>query len=149
MLGVNYKPAKMFESIFWHFILTAILAPGTGIASESDSSPVDNNWVLSSPAGQKITFDLNRVNADGLQGKAKGLRALHYEFCIPDSPEAVEKVSSIDPTLTIQGQSPGRIGCNEFTLLCLGHTHQPDYLAVLKQLAMLPFIDRIQESFFE
>jgi heat shock protein HslJ len=96
-----------------------------------------------------IRFDLDRVNADGLQGPPDGLRALHYEYCIPDRPEAVRAVTAIDPTLQIQGGSPGRVGCAAGELLCLGHTHQPGHRAVLERLAALPFVAEIHEAFFE
>ena len=97
----------------------------------------------------KIRFDLDRLDPDGLQGPRDGLRALHYEYCIPDRSEAVREVTAIDPTLQIQGGSPGRVGCAAGELLCLGHTHQPDYRVVLEQLATLPFIAEIHEAFFE
>ena len=96
-----------------------------------------------------IRFDLDRVNADGLQGPPDGLRALHYEYCIPDRTDAVRKVTVIDPTLQIQRGSPGRVGCGVDELLCLGHTHQPGYRAVLDRLAALPFVADIHEAFFE
>ena len=76
-------------------------------------------------------------------------QAVDYEYCIPDTTEAIEAVSAIDPSLQIQGQSPGRIGCDKTELLCLGNTHQPNHRAILEQLIMLPYIDRIQENFFE
>ena len=31
-----------------------------------------------------IHFDLEQLNAEGLQGPPDGLRALHYEFCLPE-----------------------------------------------------------------
>jgi heat shock protein HslJ len=96
-----------------------------------------------------IRFDLDRVNADGLQGPPDGLRALHYEYCIPDRPETVREVTAIDSTLQIQRGSPGRVGCGADQLLCLGHTHQPGYRAVLERLAALPFVAEIHEAFFE
>ena len=97
----------------------------------------------------KIRFDLDRLNPDGLQGPPDGLRALHYEYCIPDKPEAVRQVTAIDPTLQIQRGSPGRVGCAAGELLCLGHTHQPGHRAVLERLITLPFIAEIHEAFFE
>jgi len=96
-----------------------------------------------------IRFDLDRLDADGLQGPPDGLRALHYEYCIPDQPEAIREVTAIDPTLQIQQGSPGRVGCGAGELLCLGHTHQPDYRAVLERLAALLFVTDIHEAFFE
>lgn len=100
-------------------------------------------------AGSRIRFDLDRLNPDGLQGAPDGLRALHYEYCIPDKPEAVRQVTAIDPTLQIQRGSPGRVGCATGELLCLGHTHQPGHRAVLERLITLPFIAEIHEAFFE
>jgi heat shock protein HslJ len=103
---------------------------------------------LAAEAESKIGIDLSRLDADGLQGPPDGLRALHYEYCIPDRPEAIRAVTDIDRTLQIQ-RSPGRIGCAAVELLCLGHTHQPDHRAVLERLAALPFIVEIREAFFE
>ena len=100
-------------------------------------------------ARSKIRFGLDRLNPDGLQGPPDGLRALHYEYCIPDKPEAVRQVTAIDLTLQIQRGSPGRIGCATGELLCLGHTHQPGHRAVLERLTTLPFIAEIHEAFFE
>ena len=97
----------------------------------------------------KIRFDLDRLNAEGLQGPPDGLRALHYEYCIPDRADAIREVTAIDPTLQIQRGSPGRVGCHEGTLLCLGLTHQIDHRTVLERLAMLPYVAEIREAFFE
>lgn len=101
------------------------------------------------PASSNIRFDLDRLDADGLQGPPGGLRALHYEYCIPHRLEAIREVTGIDPTLQIQQGSPGRAGCGVGELLCLGHTHQPGYRTVLERLAALPFVVEIQEAFFE
>jgi hypothetical protein len=114
------------------------LVRGTAAASTSAAT-----------AKSGIRFDLDRVNADGLQGPPDGPRALHYEYCIPDRPEAVRAVTAIDPTLQIQRGSPGRVGCGAGELLCLGHTHQPGHRAVLERRAALPFIAKIHEAFFE
>jgi heat shock protein HslJ len=102
-----------------------------------------------SATDSKIRFDLDRLDADGLQGPPDGLRALHYEYCIPHRPEAIREVTAIDPSLQIQRGSPGRIGCGTHELLCLGHTHQPGFRAVLEQLAALPMVREIREAFFE
>lgn len=114
-------------------------------SAHDGASPSPNGYFNRS----KIRFDLGRLDRDGLQGPPDGLRALHYEYCIPDCPEAIREVGDTDPTLQIQRGSPGRAGCREDELLCLGHTHQPDYKAVLQRLADLPFIVEIREAFFE
>lgn len=100
-------------------------------------------------AADKIAFDLSRLNTDGLQGPADGLRALHYEFCIPAQPEFIEEVMRIDTTLVVHPHAKGRIGCGTDEFLCLGNTHQPEYVEVLTVLARLPYIRTIEESFFE
>ncbi len=97
----------------------------------------------------KITFDLEKLNADGLQGPPGGLRALHYEFCIPADPTLETQVKAIDPTIVIHAGSKGRIGCSRDEYLCLGHTHQPQFKAVLLKLAALPYVKQIRECFFE
>jgi heat shock protein HslJ len=97
----------------------------------------------------KIRFELDRLDTDGLQGPPDGLRALHYEYCIPDRPEAIRAVIAIDRTLQIQRGSPGRVGCGADELLCLGHTHQPSHRAVLEQLTRLSFVAEIREALFE
>ena len=118
--------------------LTVNLARDAGVPPTPGSSPA-----------ARLRFDLNRLDIAGLQGPPDGLRALHYEFCIPNQPEAIGTVRAIDPTLQIQGHSPGRAGCGADALLCLGHTHQPDHGAVLDRLAQLPFIAEIREADFE
>jgi hypothetical protein len=111
------------------------LACGASFVLPATSAPID--------------FSLERLNADGLQGPADGLRALHYEYCIPDKQEHIRTVAAIDPTLRLQRGARGRSGCAAGALLCLGDTHQPGYRRVLERLAALPFVSRISETFFE
>lgn len=96
-----------------------------------------------------ITFDLEVLAETGLVGPPDGLRAISYEFCIPDRPEVVAEVQSLDSTIETCGRSPGRIGCSSEELLCIGHTHQPGWRQVLESLAALDGVERIDESFGE
>lgn len=105
--------------------------------------------VASEATSEVIRFDTSRLNPQGLMGPADGLRAVSYEFCIPADEQLMELVTSIDGTIAIQRQSPGRIGCGEGEYLAIGHTHQPDFESVLDRLSRLPFVDRIEESRFE
>ena len=111
----------------------------------------DSAAVPTAPPGTPpgVRFDLERLDADGLQGPPDGLRALHYEYCIPHRSGAIREVTAIDPTLQVQRGSPGRSGCGVGELLCLGHTHQPGHQVVLGRLAALPYITEIHEAFFE
>ena len=97
----------------------------------------------------KITFALDQLNQDGLYGPPGGLRALHYEFCIPGDPAHAAQVRHIDPTIEIFPKSRGRIGCGPQEFLCIGSTHQPGFKTVLYKLASLPYVRRIDQAFFE
>jgi len=133
-------------------ILTPTLATGSGAEmhkshAEEEAPQTEQSWLIGHES--KVRFDLARLDPEGLQGPSNGKRALHYEYCIPNRAAVVAEVAAIDPTLTIQRESPGRVGCDETELLCLGHTHQPGYRAVLEKLAKLAEIEKIQEAFFE
>jgi hypothetical protein len=97
----------------------------------------------------KVTFDLDRLNDDGLVGPPNGLRSLMYEFCIPSDSASVRKVHEIDSSVRLYSESPGRIGCGDGQTLCIGETHHPGWRAVLDQLSSLGYIERIDESFAE
>ena len=97
----------------------------------------------------KIQFDLGRLDAEGLQGSPGGKRSLSYEFCAPNTPEARAEVATADPSVRFSCSSPGRIGCGPGECLSLGDSHQQDYRRRLLTLAALPYIRRIEESFFE
>jgi hypothetical protein len=100
-------------------------------------------------AASKIAIDLSNVNAEGLRGSGTGLRAVHYEYCIPTGQRHEAEVRSIDATAQFMRGSRGRIGCSSAQVLVLGNTHQPEYRQVLDRLAALPYVNRIMESFFE
>jgi hypothetical protein len=97
----------------------------------------------------KLRLDLSAVDARGLTGPPDGLRAVHYEFCIPDHAQATADVTGIDPTARLQPRSRGRIGCAPDQILVIGSTHQPGYREVLARLAALPYVSRIEPAVFE
>jgi hypothetical protein len=101
------------------------------------------------PHSSKIDVDLANVNSEGLRGPPDGLRAVHYEFCIPAGEYRAEEVRSIDPTAQFMPGSRGRIGCARDQILVVGNTHQRSYRQVLERLAALEYINRIRENFFE
>ncbi|MRI33015.1 hypothetical protein EOPP23_08470 [Endozoicomonas sp. OPT23] len=111
-----------------------------------------SNWRAAhwfSNKSDKIQFDLNQLNSDGLQGPSDGLRTLSYEFCIPDDINAVDQVMAIDPTLVVYKHSRGRVQCSEKEYLAIGHTGQRNYQDILNKLANLNYVKSIQEALFE
>lgn len=121
----------------WIASLALMLLCGPGAAGAGDAA-----------FAGKLAFDLSSLDAAGLYGPADGLRALHYEFCIPDRRYAIARVRAIDASVEMH-RSPGRIGCRADQLLCLGSTHQHGYREVLEGLARLDFVERIEQSHFE
>ena len=97
----------------------------------------------------KIAFDTSVLDDEGLYGTPGGKRALSYEFCIPDVEEYRTEVQRIDSTVRFFSASPGRIGCRNDEILCIGSTHQEDFAEVLKHLVNLAYVQRIDECFFE
>lgn len=93
----------------------------------------------------KIGFDTTQLSSEGL---LKGV-SVSYEFCIPNDAIHRVKVKNIDPKVTFQEGSRGRIGCGKGQLLCLSHTHQKDHQKILKRLAKQGFIEKIEQCFFE
>jgi hypothetical protein len=99
---------------------------------------------------QKIKFNLNQLDEEGLQGPEGGKVALNYEFCIPNAPTFIKEAQRIDPGLQMHVGSRGRIGClRGKEILCIGSTHQKGYRDILYQLAALPYIKSIEQTFFE
>jgi hypothetical protein len=97
----------------------------------------------------KITFNLEQFDENGLYGPPDGQRSLDYEFCVPGVPDFLETVQAIDPSLTLYPQSPGRIGCPADQVLAIGNTHQPNAVPILMELANLDFIERIDRVDWE
>ena len=125
-----------------------MLVAASGCAYGSDADGMEDYGATDSTWQSKLHFNLDPLNADGLQGPSGGLRALHYEYCIPDQPGAIRAVSAIDPTLEIQqGPPPGglvvtRAGC------CAWATHtSPITLPFWSGLQCLPWSMKSMKAF--
>lgn len=126
-------------------LLTALVAGGVACArdNESTAEKSDNNWL------SKIDFDLSQIRPDGLTGPPDGLVSVSYEFCIPKDPRLVKEVLAIDSTVTYASKSPGRIGCGDSEYLCMGDTHKPNWREILKRIAALDYVTRIERAYWE
>ena len=96
-----------------------------------------------------MPFDVTSLNDEGHYGAANGKRALSYEFCIPDMERNRSQVKRIDLILQCMSEAPRQIGCGTYENLCIGSTHKKNFRDVLRGLAELPYITRINQSFFE
>jgi hypothetical protein len=122
----------------WITAIALTAALSASVYAEMETRPQD-----------KIQFDLEQLDEFGLYGPANGKRSLSYEFCIPNHPHTITTVQTIDPTVILYLDSPGRIGCTSTEMLAIGHTHQPHYREVLMNLARLDAIERIEQFWGE
>jgi hypothetical protein len=136
-MRVNTFHLKIFDGIVLAILLILLIHCGKKQEKAQDD-PI-----------KKIKFDLSQLNENGLYGPRDGLRALHYEFCIPANEKLMEAVKTLDPSLEIVLSSSGRVGCSKSEFLCLGNTHQENYREILLKLAKLPYVESIEQSFFE
>lgn len=97
----------------------------------------------------KIGFDINAIDSEGLIGEPSAKVALNYEFCIPANNRYINEVRQIDPSLQFHKKSKGRIACSKAEWLCIGSSHQEYSKQKLQRLAELPFIKRIERTYFE
>ena len=123
-------------------ILSLLLTYGCVVFFTGQGSASADSW-------QKVTFDMSRLDKNGLYGPPNGKRALSYEFCVPNTEEHKAEVKRIDSTIQFIPGSPGRIGCDRNECLCIGSTHQKDFKRVLQNLAGLEYVKFINECFFE
>lgn len=168
---INLKP---YAPLFMVIAGKTVMPPAHGFGEEYEAAFMATQLILVRPGGhcskngfaadasvfneeidilmknqQKITFDVTSLDHDGLYGAADGKRALSYEFCIPNRERFTSKVTRIDSTVQCMSESPGRIGCGSHEYLCIGSTNQINFRDVLRGLAELPYITRIDQSFFE
>lgn len=126
-----------------------ILGLFMAIASGAWTCPVSSKPAPEPAVLEKIGFDLDLLDENGLYGSRGSRRSLEYEFCIPAKSTAVAEVEAIDSSVVIYEHSSGRIGCTDEQFLAIGNTQQENPRRVLLELANLDYIARIQEVFWE
>jgi hypothetical protein len=133
-------------------IATELERPGQPIpeafAPAVTTGPVQAGEAMGSCSG-KLGFDLAELDENGLIGPPDGKVAVSYELCVPKDQKLVDEVRSIDPSIAIHADSRGRIGCLPTEVLCLGSTHQRSFREILERLCGLPYVRRIERTWFE
>ncbi len=133
-------------------IATEFERPGLPIPEDFSptvtSGPPQPGGTAGSCSG-KLDFDLADLDANGLIGPADGKVAVSYELCVPKDQKLVDEVRSIDPSIAIHADSHGRIGCSSVEVLCVGSTRQRGAREVLEKLCGLPYVRRIERTWFE
>ena len=99
---------------------------------------------------QKIGFDLNQFDNEGLLNTSEGKQSIIYEYCIPRAQQAVSMISTIDFTIDVKTDTPGsKVNCGSNEALVTGSSHQDSFKAIIVQIASLPFVKKIEQSRLE
>lgn len=96
----------------------------------------------------KIYFDYESLDKNGLIGPSDGLVSVDYEFCIPTDKDLQSQALSMDPSLKIL-DSQGRSRCKKGEVLAMGNTQQANAKRVLEGLSSLTFVGKINRVWFE
>ena len=96
----------------------------------------------------KIDFDYESLDKNGLIGPPDGLVSVDYEFCIPIDKDLQSQALSMDPSLKIL-DSPGRSRCKKGEVLAMGNTQQANAKTILEGLSSLTFVRKINRVWFE
>ncbi|MCW5921578.1 MAG: hypothetical protein KIS77_04485 [Saprospiraceae bacterium] len=97
----------------------------------------------------KVKIDFSRIDENGLAGPPDGKVAVNYEFCIPAEEKLLSEVKKIDSSIQPYKGSKGRVGCQSNQWLLIGSTHQKNHRRVIYELAKLPYVQQIHETYFE
>jgi hypothetical protein len=132
------------RAAYW-IVLVLVLCAAPSCSKDDQTTKEQNNadWQ------NKIAFDLSQIRPDGLTGPPDGLVSVSYEFCIPKDKAFLDEVLAVDPAIKSTPESPGRIGCGKTEYLCIGDTHNPRWKDILRQLASLDYVTRIERTYWE
>jgi hypothetical protein len=122
-----------------------------GLFPDGRYSPLTEERERAEKSGvwRKVEIDLGQLDAAGFRGPPGGKISISYEFAIPNTTACKSEVKAIDQTVKFMPGSRGRIEATDQQCLCIGSTHQKAYRQTLRQLAELPYIERIIECYFE
>jgi hypothetical protein len=132
------------RAVNWTALMLVLIAVASCGENEKTTKQQDSgDWQ------NKIAFDLSQIRADGLTGPPDAMVSVAYEFCIPRDRVLLARVLAIDSTVKYTAEAPGRIGCGKTEYLCMGDTHTPRWRDILRQIASLDYVTRIERTDWE
>lgn len=127
---------------FGLIILLNIVFSCTSSKNKSVSENIENCNL------DKIKFKLSIFDKNGLTSDENNKVALDYEFCVPNTPEILTKISEIDSSIKpIKGK--GRTKCTDNAILLTGNSYNKDIKKILCNLSQLEYITEINQVFWE
>jgi hypothetical protein len=97
---------------------------------------------------EKLDFDINALDKDGLFGPETGKVSVDYQFCIPSGKEYLDAIHTIDPDIKMMRKYIGRGDCRDGHVAMMGSTHKPMHKEILHQLVGLEFIEKIERVWY-
>lgn len=137
---------KLSRYLLPFFKLTVFVFSSTIFFSCASSKPINEEIV--NCKSEKITFDLTGIDDRGLIGYGENKKGLDFEFCIPNQPDLVKKVLTLDSSLK-KLASKGRSNCSEQHVLITGSTYNKNFKKLLCKIAQLEYVKEINQTYWE
>lgn len=103
--------------------------------------------VTQAPKGlEKIRFDLNKIDPNGLEGPPAGKREIQYQFCVPNTEARRLEIAELDPTARFESEVAGRAGCTADEILVHARTGAPNWRGRMEAVAALPYVKSIRRT---
>jgi hypothetical protein len=118
------------------------------VLSCSSSKNKTANTTLENCDINKIKFNLNMFDKQGLVGEDGGKVALDYEFCVPNNPEILNTIKEIDSSIK-PTNGKGRTKCTDNSILLTGNSYGKDIKRILCELSQLEYIKTINQVYWE
>jgi hypothetical protein len=96
----------------------------------------------------KIKFKLANFDKQGFLREDDLKNPIDYEFCIPNTAEALNKIKEIDSSIK-PTKSKGRTKCKEGYVLMMGNSYGKDIKKILCNLSQLEYVTGINRVYWE
>lgn len=96
----------------------------------------------------KIKFKLANFDKQGLLREDDLKNPIDYEFCVPNTPEALNKIKEIDSSIK-PTKNKGRTKCKEGYMLMMGNSYGKDIKKILCNLSQLEYVTEINQVYWE
>jgi len=130
-----FNHSILFIFLFLHFSCNSAKKEGVSVTQE--------NCIQT-----KIKFKLANFDKQGLLREDDLKNPIDYEFCVPNTPEALNTIKEIDSSIK-PTKSKGRTKCKEGYVLMMGNSYGKDIKKILCNLSQLEYITEINRVYWE
>lgn len=109
---------------------------------------VNTNTIQENCTQTKIKFKLANFDKQGLLREDDLKNPIDYEFCVPNTPEALNTIKEIDSSIK-PTKSKGRTKCKEGYVLMMGNSYGKNIKKILCNLSQLEYVTEINQVYWE